>query len=654
MQVADKNDLDLAIDKNQIYIGRSGSLKLSLINTTGETLALAGGKINLVFPSAVFGDGDVGKFGVSGLPAGWTRSVTGQVLQLTPAVSAAIEPGVPLSFELDNVISSLSKPLPGTVSAKYVNLDVFPTQVSRPLALANPPEGLKDLRSAVALELEDRVIYRSYDLANPIANKLVLHLRNMGREALVKGDWGKAEPTITLTVVTGEGAGALTRAHGTGVDSPLLIEAGIHQSYASQWQQPTATKQLQTLCWTFSPVKDVTKEVLGAGEGAAVAFELSNIVTVLTAGHTQLYAQFANFPGYADCLFALDVEKRDPVPGVLGFYADPVDIDRGQSTALKWATFAVSRLALEYLENGVIKRLSSANPADALPLNPLKATTPFIVSPKVTTTYTLHAYDLQGLETPLGGQLTVSVAQPDLSIRSIKATPNPVDFSKGPVDVQVDWDIENFELVGKVELDPLGVQPRGAKSARMTLTNTTNMLVRAYAADGPLADTRSLQVQSLAESLVGKTYGYSDDQTQGDYISWTKRFWVSFTSPFTMTMVMQLQDRGRYFERITGFWSLQDGVIEFRSKELDRTYAFTLDDGVLLLTRTPWTRDREQDGWGSFDGDWMRRVARTMPMKPGFTPPKPDRDYTDAPFSEEMRNNPSGWWRRFIGPGKEG
>jgi hypothetical protein len=324
----------------------------------------------------------------------WSAAWNGTELTLTPKTDVTVAAGKPVevplgSFTPDATMRSQTVWLECDYSTA-VQGGVSVSGSSALLVQAKPAAGSSknlDLRSALVPGLD--VVYRTPD-------------------DLVDSEL----PNILQFSITNPNAGTPLVADGTSSPGPAP-ELQLWFAYAPDEKQPHVGA-LTTLehandfnvsvvqgnwnvddgnaaagYWLLTPGDS---EILGSGlarpDGtelpAAAVFSVGNVVTHLAAGTTVMYLQWRNIPGYADGLATLPLVKREPVPGILGFVADPLYVNAGSPVTLTWTSYAVESVQLEYPDPDPTKAAIEQN----FPAN----ITTFTFTPTASMTFTVEGF----------------------------------------------------------------------------------------------------------------------------------------------------------------------------------------------------------------------------------------------------------------------
>jgi hypothetical protein len=529
----------------EIFYDRKNSLQVILTNNRGIDLNLLGLQagvdavfIDIQLPFEIFSQADIAAIqqaddGKASWAFSCVSSLRGKRLRMTPQTDLIFKAGAALDFTLTEVQSSRHQPGLGPVLVKFGNvsgLDV--NEIYVPLALHSYPSGVaENLKESLSCTLDSPLVLITSDLSKPVRNTLVVNIKNLtpGEPLVPDGkDWKGGSPVFNISFVYGNGIGALTpdikldKEHPQNtVDGARNMQVKIRQLYEDKWQVSSPQEE-EALVWRVAPDPAKNREVLGFGNAANVDIEITDIVTRLAPGHTQMYIQYANFPGFRDGFFTLDLLKSFPAPRIEFFRAAESAIDIGQTTLLKWATLAVDRLVLEYTdEKGTVQKLSSQQ--GQIPLNDASQTAaPFSVSPKCQTTYTLNAYDADGKEILQSGQMetTVNVQWPEnVRIQSFSATPNPFAerLDGSAVVVMLHWQIQGITPWHRIIVSP-GNQlfSGGVTSTNVAVSRSEDCQLEIYDMRQNRLDQSTITVQSLRHCLLDKISGETY-QTPGSF-----------------------------------------------------------------------------------------------------------------------------------------
>lgn len=285
-----------------------------------------------VFFDGLLANGEVAAIDLSA--GGWSSATfvdpasTLGYLVLAPDAEVRVAGGGVLDLRLDNVLVAES-PASGTATVSLAGATGITAEqgdVSLFVNIADPPKPT-DQPLDLEIGFAEPTVYTGHDA------DLVLHLINPGDGPLVPGgagSWGAQPPTFQLTLVYGEGPGALsTLADANG------ISGEIADSYGNVWKPVAAHRQGERPYWTMQPDPGGGGTVLGSGGQATIEFRFSGIRTALPEGLdsaiTLAYVSWSSVPGFRDGARALPITKRHG-PEIATFYADPAIVPFGQST----------------------------------------------------------------------------------------------------------------------------------------------------------------------------------------------------------------------------------------------------------------------------------------------------------------------------------
>jgi hypothetical protein len=337
-------------------------------------------------------------------PNGWQAALLTS-FALTPVSDLTVQPGDSFVFRLTNLAAD-GQAGPGSFNLTNYNVpDVADNGTQLPLALELPPSTHKRLADVLAISfVEGNAVYIDIDDAGTIPpNTLTLRLDNTALAPIVPADtpWTQV-PVFYLGFVTASGRpgyGALTT-----VDRLKNVSVSLAGDYGTTWIVQDRTQETPPH-WAIYPK---SPEILGVGANALVAFRIDGIVTDFEPSGTNLYLQSSGIPGFDDGVQALVIDKRPPRLAIQDFSAATNNVAAKTKVALNWRTFDANRCELSPVDGR------------SVPV-PVQSSGDYEVSPGMTTTYTLTAFnDAQGTRTSL--PLTIDVL-PVRFTQKLTATP---------------------------------------------------------------------------------------------------------------------------------------------------------------------------------------------------------------------------------------
>lgn len=417
--------------KPEVYNDRPDLDAYTLTITSDAPLPMAGEgsddptRIEVKFPTSIFDIGAISAIRVT--TDGWQHQTNGPWLMLT-CIQDAPRPAKELEIGLTGVTSSKTAAQDDLLVKILVDGRAYFPAMEPRIFLMRYPSGGKDLTRSLKVSLSpadgaDGIVYYTPEGLSKIENTLFLTLTNKNPdESLVKDPWDRGAPTISASFVYGDDTGSLTPADKPASDpySAWNIQVDLEEAYLKQELQLQSTTHEWTVSdpdpggasktpvWTLQPVPE-NKQVLGPKSGANVTFRISMIATQAPEGHTQLYLQYCNFPGYDDGYFTLVLHKTTPRQGIRYFNIYPASIDYGNSTTLTWDTQFIEKV-----------ELNDGKTSDSVNSKGEKK-----ITPKQDTVYTLYAYNKKyDAEPQHDHQQRVTVIQPEPEIKAFTINPN--------------------------------------------------------------------------------------------------------------------------------------------------------------------------------------------------------------------------------------
>ncbi len=401
-----------------IYITSNTGLnivELTLVNQLGDTVMLPTGT-----PSA-FGSLPAGQSAIYIFFEGMLSNAEVEAIQVTPQSSAQwtvanfldksglaylvlapvsqvqVDNGRGLEFKLTNILATTAN-FSGSVVINIVGA----TGIDPMLADMQVFVNVQNQPATENQELDLLVGFAGSDLVftGGQKNELTLYLTNPNPSALVPGgsdSWGPYPPTFQLSLVFGDGPGALTSA-GDASD----IAVNIADEFGNVWQAVEPQQQGRLPTWIMQPNAKGGGTVLGTGESATISFAITNILTQLRQGLTFAYLSYRNIPGYNDGFYGIEILKVNPIV-INSFTATP-------SSLANVITPTAVTLAFE-VQNASYVTITNSAYASAATENTFSGNT--TVTTFANTTYTLIVDNFVTGQT-LSLPLEVTVGTPDL------------------------------------------------------------------------------------------------------------------------------------------------------------------------------------------------------------------------------------------------
>jgi len=417
-----------AESKPLIYITQDASLnqlKFNIINQTNKKIIVKKqeAKFKITFGSLLT-NGELKNLKITA--EGWDVKFVEEQnkrWELTPINDIEFNASAIITFNLSNLTAS-NQPTSDNFTVYYENIgnlddDCYIIK----LFLQKPPiEELKEL-SVVCdwLDRRNNIIYTSADQKELIANKIAFFITNPSASPLVDKPFGPEKPCFKISFLTMDRPPGSEASPDAGYDvltyHDLAKDIYIKPigNLKDNWEVvPGYGEENQRLIWELKPL---SSEILGSN--ASVEISLENIRTVLPPYITTLYLQYTNVPGYNDGYILLSIEKREPIPGILNFYANEANIKPNEKVNISWQTFAVDTVELSYLDENEQKIIKSSRRKE-IDLSQVN----FSSLPKQTTTYTLTAYARDQEKDQK--QMTITVQK-----LSVEFEANPLEIHSG-------------------------------------------------------------------------------------------------------------------------------------------------------------------------------------------------------------------------------
>ncbi|MCU1723744.1 hypothetical protein [Pseudomonas sp. 5P_5.1_Bac1] len=460
--------------KPVVYLGQTQTLTLTVSNTSGADMALAGslpvpeddanGNTALLYLFLANLVADPASVQVT--CASWR--VQFQNTAQGPVWCLALEAGMTFKAGASIAVSLAGLSVSGLPGARQLGIDAYLADgdaVQLPVLAQNDPGKLLPLNIDFAVTGGNSV-YITENINAPMASSLVFRLSNPSPNTpIVPADvsWGSKTPSFTLSFAYASkgGAGALTSA-----EKAIAFTRGTVQDYGNLWSISANTQG--TPSWTLTPDQLKNKQILGTGDAASFEFILGNIITQLDVGTTLAYLQWSNIPGYQDGYKTLALVKVKPQPGILRLISlSPSVIKQGTPVQLVWETFALTRQTLSWAKNGT--PYSVAVPASASAYSPDP-------QPDDTVTYTLDGYDSKGAKVASQQQtITVIANAPVISGFTVDPQVAAFEGANPNVPVKCKWTVT--DAVSQAVNNTVGVSPLGIT---LDSAGTVNLLVTGH------------------------------------------------------------------------------------------------------------------------------------------------------------------------------
>jgi DNA-binding beta-propeller fold protein YncE len=362
--------LNSATKESVVYSGDADDLFCTLTNNTGGDISLQTGSnpstLEIFLPD-FYQPADLKKMQIK--VDDWSFGVnSGDIsLVLTCTQAHAWKSGDPLSFQIKGAQSLEGPPQggPTQINPKWMTGNNIPSEVETliPLSLQKKPDGNKgDLAQVLKPSLDNAGrIYISDSDSHLVSNTVLLTLENIGAEPLFPGSgpW-PSNPSALVWFVYGDTAGALTP------DDPSTpkeqsawnIQYGKIISEGNAWSFAPVNPKTKHPQWSLTPTP-VNPGILGTGDQASITFEFTQVVSKTPIGHTRMYVQCSDFPGYNDALFVLDIDKQElPSPRLIDFTSDVDKVivhsaDDKVKIPLRWTMTGVSKIILDFAVPGI-------------------------------------------------------------------------------------------------------------------------------------------------------------------------------------------------------------------------------------------------------------------------------------------------------------
>jgi hypothetical protein len=245
---------------------------------------------------------------------------SGAYLVVAPIAQVVVDNEKSLEFKLTNILASSSNS--AQVSIEILGGTGIPPGQTHPhvfVTVQDPPPA-----GDVPLNLDVGFAGRDLVFTGGQTNELTLYLTNPNPKPLVPGglnSWGPNPPKFTLSLVFGDGDGALTT-------KALATNIGVNlgDTFGNSWDPVKKKTQGDLPQWEMTPTRSTAGgTVLGTGQNATVSFNITDIISTLAQGLTYAYLSYSKIPGYLDGFFAVEIYKVNPIK-ITNFTANPSSI----------------------------------------------------------------------------------------------------------------------------------------------------------------------------------------------------------------------------------------------------------------------------------------------------------------------------------------
>ena len=487
--VVNKNGQPVLFRTDDVLMNK---LSFSLINLTGEALALKGGEpvrlvkgvqasaaggssFNFSFESMLTAD-VVSKLTVT-VPDGWkpiffkeTGAEKPASWSVAPVADVVMPKGSAVKIEIGNIKCSSTKP--GNFEVMYSNVPGYPDlilPVAKHLNVLNPPDPEKknlpleygyinpihpvqgqtlpeheidliQLHNVTGAEAIP--IYLTYDPQALVENGFTFFLNNTSDFPLVtvasaSDFYEQADPEppqLYLSFLFGEDDYTVTTQQLA--DNNIRIDVGGKSPWLPQAHAAGSDY------WEFRPQN---KQIINAHE--TVYFPVKKIITPLdptfsTADNLSImYIQVNNIPGYNDAAYTVALQKMKSEAEMKKFEVSSKDIIIGENIVLNWKSSLAKRVTIDYKtrDNETIMLDSAKGDIKLDGADFSLRVPPSAQSTRITAT----AYGNDGSSSI---EKTIDVKQLPANIRSFGSDHHFVDFGQTP-DLVFSWDVTNAQTL---------------------------------------------------------------------------------------------------------------------------------------------------------------------------------------------------------------
>ncbi len=515
-------------------------LTFSIINLTGETLSLTGGKPVKQAGTGEGGAGSSFNFNFESmltaevvqdlkitLPADWASAFFAESNTAPPSWSVApvnnitIPVNGTVKIGIENIKCNTTKPgnfeilyrnIPGYPDnafpiAKHLDILKMPDPQKKTLPLKegyiNPdhPIGGQSLKISEAFDpkktevisgSEAVPVYITYDPGALIQNGFTYIVTNTSTDPLVPAaleesfveNTGNAdEPAVYISFLFGEEDYAIT--------SQVLADNSITINIESKLPWVPMKHVGGTAYWQFLPE---SKQIMQGLE--TIRFPIEKIITQLNVAWDDIsvmYIQFNNIPGYNDAVYTQQLQKKKAKASMVSLEVDKRNINIGEDVKISWVSALAKRVTISYKTRDD-KTILLDSAAGDIKLNGTAFALPTPPSADVTVLIATAYDDSNTISTQ---DKTITVNQQPASIKSIKADPPLADVTS-KADVTLNWEAANAQKL--VLTTPTGdVTVTGTSSYTFRgLQSAFTFTLTAWSYYRKLPETVQLSVKVLA------------------------------------------------------------------------------------------------------------------------------------------------------------
>jgi hypothetical protein len=277
----------------------------------------------------------------------FTTSAGLAYLAMSPQKAISVPDGASLTVPLTNLLATSTDSSGNVFLAVVTGSSEADAQVF--VNVQNPPVTTNQ-------ELELLAGFAGTDLVftGSQPNALTLYLTNPQSAPLVPGgvsSWGADPPTFQLSLIFGDGAGALTSVAEAG-----SVAVNLGNTFGNDYNAVTKHTQGTVPIWKLQPSSSGSGTVLGTGENATITLDFTDIIAAQPQGLTYAYLSYANIPGYNDGYYALEIVKVNPIV-ISSFTASPSSLANATGPTAVELSFAVQNAGYVTITNANYAKL---------------------------------------------------------------------------------------------------------------------------------------------------------------------------------------------------------------------------------------------------------------------------------------------------------